>query len=113
MGFSASTREADGVTVIDARGSITLTEGSALCEMLADMLNKGRKKILINMADVEYIDSSGIRELVAGYTAIKEKGGQLKMLQLTKKVREMLEVTKLAAVFEDYSDEQTAIRSFR
>jgi len=76
------------------------------------LVDKGRSKIILNLAEVNYIDSSGIRELVSGYATIKDKGGQLKMARLTEKVREMLEITNLYTIFEDYPDEQSAIRSF-
>jgi anti-sigma B factor antagonist len=111
--FKATPREADGATVVDLSGRITLGEGSAtLRQMIRDLLNKGQKKILLNLADVNYIDSSGIGELVSGFTTVKNQGGELKLLHLTKKVHELLLITKLYTVFDVHSDEKTALRSF-
>ncbi len=113
MTFRATPREADGATVVDLSGRITLGEGSAtLRQMIRDLLNKGQKKILLNLADVNYIDSSGIGELVSGFTTVKNQGGELKLLHLTKKVHELLQITKLYTVFDVHSDEKTALRSF-
>jgi len=111
--FRATPREADGATVVDLSGRITLGEGSAtLRQMIRDLLNKGQKKIVLNLADVNYIDSSGIGELVSGFTTVKNQGGELKLLHLTKKVHELLLITKLYTVFDVHSDEKTALRSF-
>ncbi len=113
MTFRATPREADGATVVDLSGRITLGEGSAtLRQMIRDLLNKGQKKIVLNLADVNYIDSSGIGELVSGFTTVKNQGGELKLLHLTKKVHELLLITKLYTVFDVHSDEKTALRSF-
>lgn len=114
MGFRATPREGNGATVIDVSGRITLGEGSAvLREMLRDLVKKGQKRILLNLGDVNYIDSSGIGELVSAYTSIKNQGGELKLLHLTKRVHDLLQITRLYTVFDVYSDEQTAIQSFR
>ncbi len=114
MSFKATARESNGATVIDLTGRITLGEGSAMLrEMIRDLLNKGQKKIVLNLADVNYIDSSGIGELVSGYTTVKGQGGELKLLQLTRKVHDLLQITRLYTVFDVHSDEQTAVRSFR
>ena len=112
MSFKASARESGNVTVIDISGPLTLSEGYALREMLRDLLDKGRKRFLLNLDEVSYLDSSGIGELVRGYTTIKKSGGELKVLHLSKRVEELLRMVNLCAVIEDYSDEQTAIRSF-
>jgi anti-sigma B factor antagonist len=113
VSIKATAREAGGATVIDISGRITLGEGSAMLrEMLRDLLNKGRKNIVLNLADVNYIDSSGIGELVSGFTTVKSQGGELKLLHLTKKVHDLLQITKLYTVFDVHSDEQTALRSF-
>jgi len=114
VSFKATARESNGATVIDLTGRITLGEGSAMLrEMIRDLLNKGQKKIVLNLADVNYIDSSGIGELVSGYTTVKGQGGELKLLQLTRKVHDLLQITRLYTVFDVHSDEQTAVRSFR
>jgi anti-sigma B factor antagonist len=108
-----NTRQVGNVTVIDVAGRITLGEGSAaLRETLRDMIAKGQNKILLNLADVTYIDSSGIGELVSAYTTVANTGGQLKLLNLNKRVKDLLQITKLYTVFEVKDDEADAIRSF-
>lgn len=114
MALRATYREAGGVTVVDMSGRITLGEGSALLrKTIRDLLDDNRSHILLNLADVDYIDSSGIGELVSAYTGVKNRGGTLKLLQLTKKVHDLLQLTKLFTVFDVYSDERTALRSYR
>jgi len=113
VSIKANTRQVDGVTVVDLSGRITLGEGSAtLRETVRDLLNRGQKNILLNLGDVTYIDSSGIGELVSGFTTVTNQGGQLKLLNLTKKVHDLLQITKLYTVFEVHNDETSAIRSF-
>lgn len=113
MSIKATTRQVNGVTVVDLSGRITLGEGSsALRDTVRDLLNRGQKKILLNLGDVTYIDSSGIGELVSGFTTVTNQGGQLKLLNLTKKVHDLLQITKLYTVFEVHNDETAAIRSF-
>jgi anti-sigma B factor antagonist len=111
--MKATIREIDSVVVVDVSGRITLGEGCAqLREIVRGQLAKGNKKILLNLADVTYIDSSGIGELVSGYTAVSNQGGKLKLLNLTKKVHDLLQITKLYTVFDVYDDEAKAISSF-
>jgi len=113
MSLRATHRDAGEVTVVDLSGRITLGEGSALLrKTVRGLLGEQRKRIVLNLADVDYIDSSGIGELVSGFTSVKNQGGDLKLLQLTKRVRDLLQITKLYTVFEVFSDEGTAIRSF-
>jgi len=113
MALHLTPRDSGVITVIDASGRITLGDGSAMLrKTIRQLLEEGRAKILLNLADVDYIDSSGIGELVSAYTAVRSKNGELKLLQLTKKVHDLLQITKLFTVFEVYSDEGTAIRSF-
>jgi anti-sigma B factor antagonist len=113
MALQATYRDAGPVTVVDFSGRITLGDGSALLrKTIRGLLQDERKKILLNLADVDYIDSSGIGELVSGFTAVRNQGGELKLLQLTKKVRDLLQITKLYTVFDIYTDENAAIRSF-
>jgi len=101
------------VTVIDVAGRITLGEGSAaLRESMKDLVTKGQKKILLNLGEVSYIDSSGIGELVSGFTTVTNSGGNLKLLNLNKRVKDLLQITKLYTVFEVHEDEAAAIRSF-
>jgi len=113
VSFKATAREVSGVTVVDLSGRITLGEGSAMLrEMVRDLLNKGQKKIILNLGDINYIDSSGIGELVSGFSTVRSHGGELKLLNLTKKVHDLLQITKLYTVFDVHSDEQSAVRSF-
>jgi len=101
------------VSVVDVAGRITLGEGSsALRALLRDMTGKGNKKILLNLGEVSYIDSSGIGELVSGFTTVTNSGGQLKLLNLNKRVKDLLQITKLYTVFDVHEDEAGAVRSF-
>jgi anti-sigma B factor antagonist len=114
MDLRATYRDAGVVTVVDIGGRITLGEGSALLrKTIRDLLADGRTKILLNLADVNYIDSSGIGELVTAFTTVKKNNGDLKLLYLTKKVHDLLQLTKLFTVFDVYSDENIAVGSFR
>ena len=106
-------RRAGVVTVLDLRGNIRLGEGNIhLHRALRALVDKGDKRILINLADVTHIDSSGLGELVAGYTTLQKNGGDLKLLKLTERVRELMVITKLLTVFDVFDDEQEAIASF-
>jgi anti-sigma B factor antagonist len=108
-----NTRQVGDVTVIDVSGRITLGEGSsALRDALRELTAKGNKKILLNLGDVSYIDSSGIGELVSGFTTVANQGGTLKLLNLTKRVKDLLQITKLYTVFDVHEDEAHAVRSF-
>jgi len=112
--MKASSRQVNGVTVIDLSGRITLGEGSVvLRDTIRDAVAQGNKKILLNLGDVTYIDSSGIGELVSGFTSVRNQGGELKLLNLTKKVHDLLQITKLYTVFDVKDDEATAIASFK
>ena len=113
MSVKLTTRQVGDVLVIDAAGRITLGEGSsALRDKVREVSTQGNKKILLNMAEVSYIDSSGIGELVSGFTSVTNHGGVLKMLNLTKRVKDLLQITKLYTVFDVHDDEAAAIRSF-
>jgi anti-sigma B factor antagonist len=108
-----NTRQVGDVSVVDVSGRITLGEGSsALRDLMRDMVSKNQKKILLNLGDVSYIDSSGIGELVSGFTTVTNSGGELKLLNLTKRVKDLLQITKLYTVFDVHEDEAGAIRSF-
>lgn len=99
--------------MLDLSGRITLGEGSALLRStIRELLEEKRYKILVNLADINYIDSSGIGELVSAYTTVKNRGGELKLLHLTKKVHDLLQITKLYTVFDVHSDEVGAVNSF-
>jgi anti-sigma B factor antagonist len=113
VSMKASTRQVDGITIVDLSGRITLGEGSVvLRDTIKDLLSKGQKKILLNLGDVSYIDSSGIGELVSAFTSVRNQGGELKLLNLTKKVHDLLQITKLYTVFDVKDDEAAAIAAF-
>jgi anti-sigma B factor antagonist len=108
-----NTRQVGDVTIVDVSGRITLGEGSsALRDLLRELIGKANRKILLNLGEVTYIDSSGIGELVSGYTTVSNQGGTLKLLSLTKRVQDLLQITKLYTVFDVHEDEAHAIRSF-
>ena len=113
MTMKSTTRQVDGVSIVDLCGRITLGEGSTMLrDIVRDLIAKGNKKILLNLGDVTYIDSSGLGELVSAYTAVKNAGGELKLLNLTSKVRDLLVITKLVTVFDVKEDEASAVSSF-
>ncbi len=107
-------RQAGDVTILDMSGKITIGEGSVtLRSAIRRLLEEGKKKILLNLAGVGYVDSSGIGELVSSFTAINKEGGQLKLLNLTQKIRDLLAITKLLTVFDSYDDKETALNSYK
>lgn len=113
MTMKINTRQVDGVTILDLSGRITLGEGSVqVRDAVRELLSKGSKHILLNLAEVNYIDSSGIGELVSAFTTVRNQGGELKLLKLTKKVHDLLQITKLYTVFDVNDDEAAAIASF-
>ncbi len=113
MTMRTSTRQVNGVMVVDLSGRITLGEGSTMLrDVVRDLISKGSKNILLNLGDVTYIDSSGIGELVSAYTTVRNQGGELKLLNLTKKVHDLLQITKLYTVFDIKDDEAAAVKSF-
>ena len=101
------------VQILDCSGKITLGEGTmAIRNTVRELLKSGHKKIILNLSDVNYIDSSGIGELVSSYTTVTNQGGSLKLLNLTKKIHELLAITKLLTVFPVFDNEQAAVSSF-
>jgi anti-anti-sigma factor len=112
MRFSVSVRQVGSVTVVDIIGMITYNEAGALQETFLDLVRKGRKHILLNLSEVTQLDSSGIGALARAFATVRGKGGDLKMMQLSKQVQRLLEITNLCTIFEDYADETTALRSF-
>ncbi len=113
MSLKLTTRQVGDVTVIDAAGQIKLGEGSSVFrDAIRDLTSNGNRKLLVNLGDVSYIDSSGIGEMVSGFTSVTNQGGQLKLLNLTKRVKDLLQITKLYTVFEVFDDEAAAVRSF-
>jgi anti-sigma B factor antagonist len=113
MPMTITTREVSHVTIVDLSGRITLgDETGKLRDTIRQLIAAGKKKIILNLAHIDYIDSSGVGELVSGYTAVRNSGGDLKLLSLTKKVQDVLHVTKLYTVFDIKDDEFTAVKSF-
>ena len=113
MSLKMSTRESNGIVIIDLSGQITLGDASAaLRDEVRDQSGHGFKKILLNLADVTYIDSAGLGELTAAFTSAKNRGGELKPLNLTKRVHDLMQITKLYTVFDVYDDEKKALASF-
>ncbi len=114
MALTIASRELDGVTILDLNGRITLGEGSVqLRDAIRGLISKGQKRILLNMADVNYIDSSGLGELVSAFTTAKNQQADVKLLSLTKKVHDLLQLTKLYTVFDIKDDEAGAIAAFK
>lgn len=114
MSVKLTTRQVGDVTVVDAEGRITLGDGATTFrDTVRDLANAGNKKLLLNLAEVSYIDSSGIGEMVSGFTTVTNQGGQVKLLNLTKRVKDLLQITKLYTVFEVFDDEATAVRSYK
>lgn len=108
-----TSRRVDGVTILDIGGRITLGEGSTqLRDSIRQLLAQNEKRILVNLGEVSYIDSSGLGELVSAFTTVRSEGGELKLLNLTRKVRDLLQITKLYTVFDIHDDETRAIASF-
>jgi len=113
MSLKMSTREVNGVIIVDLNGQITLGEASAsVRDEVRDQTSHGFLKILLNLGNVTYIDSAGLGELTAAYTSVKNKNGQLKLLNLTKRVHDLMQITKLYTVFDVYDDEKMAVASF-
>jgi anti-sigma B factor antagonist len=111
--MTASTRLVDGVTIVDLRGRIVLGEGSTgLRDLVQNLVIEGITRILLNFRDVDYIDSSGLGELVTAFTSIRSQGGELKLLILSKRVRSLLQITRLLTVFDVTDDEATSVKSF-
>ncbi len=111
--MKASTRQVETVTIVDLSGRIELGEGSSILRnTVKELVGKGQKKILLNLGEVNYIDSAGVGELVSAFTSVRNQGGELKLLKLTKKVRDLLQITKLYTVFDVLDDEAAAVASF-
>ena len=114
MALQGTCREVEDVAVVDFSGRITLGEGSAtLRRMIHELVESGHRKILLNLSDVDYIDSSGIGEMVGAYTTVRNAKGELKLVHLTKRVHDLIQITRLFTVFDVQADEPAALRSFR
>ena len=107
-------RRVDGVVIVDLKGKLTLGSGDVqLRQIVRDLLDRGERSILLNMEKVGYMDSAGVGELVASFTTASSQDATLKLLNLTKKTRELLQFTQLISVFESFADEAEAVRSFQ
>jgi anti-sigma B factor antagonist len=113
MSATINNRQNGDVVLVDVGGKITLGDGSvAIREAVKKLVADGNKKIVLNLGEVTYIDSSGIGELVSAFTTVSNNGGNLKLLNLTKRVQDLLQITKLYTVFEVFNDEASAVASF-
>ena len=106
-------RKVDDVTILDLHGKMLIGDGDdALRDALTKVVDGGQTKVVLNLGDVPYVDSAGLGEIVRSYTTVTRKGGKLKLLHLTKKLEDLLSITKLLTVFETYDSEDDAVRSF-
>lgn len=114
MMVTISERRLDGVAILDLTGRITIGEGTVtLRNRIQELLEQEQRHILLNLAEVNYIDSSGLGEIVRSYTTVQSAGGSLKLLNLTRKVRDLMQITKLLTVFDVFDRESDALKSFR
>jgi len=108
------TRHLDDVVILDISGRITLGEGTVtLRDALQKLLNRGERKFVMNLEHVDYVDSAGLGELITGFTTVRAQGGQLKLLKLTHRIHDLLQITKLLTVFDSFDSETEAIKSMR
>ncbi|MGA8313648.1 MAG: STAS domain-containing protein [Terriglobales bacterium] len=113
MKLNSSTRQVEGVSIVDLSGRITLGDASAVVrDVINDLLGKGNKKVLLNLGGVDYIDSSGIGLLVSSFTTVRSQGGELKLVNLSKRIGDLLKITKLYSLFDVKDDEAAAVASF-
>src|SRR5215471_2903412 len=113
MGMNVNERQVGDVTILDISGRITLGDGTALLrDTTRDLISQGKKKLLLQLNYVPHIDSSGIAELVSAFVAARREGGDVKLLNLTKKVRDTVEIVKLGSIFELFDDEAAALKAF-
>jgi len=114
MSMVLNARRLDDVVILDLSGRITMGEGTLIIrENIQKLLNAGDRKFLLNLADVDYIDSSGLGELVTSFTTVRNQSGELKLLNLTRRVQDLLQITKLLTVFEAFDDETEALKSMK
>jgi len=114
MSMVLNARRLDDVVILDLSGRITMGEGTLIVrERIKKLLDAGDRKFLLNLSDVDYIDSSGLGELVTSFTTVRNQGGQLKLLNLTRRVQDLLQITKLLTVFEVFDSESEAIKSLK
>src|SRR5258707_13732430 len=113
MNMTATTRQRGSVTIVDISGRIVLGEESAaLRDLVCNLLDKGHRQILFNLADVNYIDSAGLGHLVSAFTSVRKQEGELKLLNLTNKIHDLMQITRLYTVFDITDDEALAVKSF-
>ena len=114
MKMTSSARLVGGVTILDLSGRILAGDGSAaLRDLVSKLISEGNKKILLNLGNVNYIDSSGLGELMTAFTSMRSQGGELKLLNLTKRVRDLMQITKLYTVFDIWDNEASAVSAFK
>lgn len=113
MSFSASTRQVGNITIVDVSGRFTMIEGEAVHELLGDLFRDGRKRVLLNLRNVTYLDSSGIGQLVRSVFTARKNDADLRAVDLSTRAQEILRLTNLHSVFTDFPDEQAALRSFQ
>ena len=114
MNMVLKSRRLDDVVIIDLSGRITMGEGTLILrDNIQKLLNAGDRKFLLNLSDVDYIDSSGLGELVTSFTTVRNQGGELKLLNLTRRVQDLLQITKLLTVFEVFNDEAEALKTLK
>jgi anti-sigma B factor antagonist len=114
MSLNVKTRKVDGVVIVDLSGRLTIGEPVLLLrETLRVQVNDGARNFILNLADVAYIDSSGLGELVSAYTTVRNRQGDVKLLNLTAKAKDLLQMTKLLTVFDVYDDEATAVNKLK
>ncbi len=113
MAMKIEERAVDGVTILDLQGKMLIGEGDELLrEKINNLVENGTQKIVLNLADVPYVDSAGLGEIVRCYTTVSRKSGKLKLLNLTKRIQDLLSITKLLTVFDTYETEAEAVKSF-
>jgi anti-sigma B factor antagonist len=112
MNFSATIRHAGAISIVDVAGRLTSFEGGALRNSIAQLLKEGRKQIVLNLSNLDYLDSSGIGDLVQNYMSVIKRGGEMKVVGLTERVEEILKITQLHQVFQEFQDEKSAVSSF-
>ena len=112
MNFSARIRQVGSVSIVEVTGKLTSIESGALRNSIAQLLKEGRKQIVLNLRGLEYLDSSGISDLVQAYLSVIKRGGEMKVVGLSERIEEILKITHLYQVFPEFQDEQAALRSF-
>jgi len=112
VNFSARIRQVGSVSIVEVTGKLTSIESGALRNSIAQLLKEGRKQIVLNLRGLEYLDSSGISDLVQAYLSVIKRGGEMKVVGLSERIEEILKITHLYQVFPEFQDEQAALRSF-